>query len=60
VRLKKSAKPARPPARPSEHNLLGVESGFRGPKGEESLAQGFNPGSPRNKWFALKGRQDTR
>ena len=41
MRLKKSAEPARPPARPSEHNLLGVESGFRGPMGQEGLAHGF-------------------
>ena len=28
-------------------------------KGLDSAAQGFNPGDPQNKWFALKGRQDT-
>jgi hypothetical protein len=30
------------------------------PKGLEDSAQGFNPGDPHNKRFALKGRQDTR
>jgi hypothetical protein len=30
------------------------------PKGLEDSAQGFNPGDPQNKRFALKGRQDTR
>jgi hypothetical protein len=27
------------------------------PKGLQGLAQGFNPGNPQNKWFALKGRE---
>jgi hypothetical protein len=31
----------RPPARPRELSLLGVERSFRGPKGQESLSQGF-------------------
>jgi hypothetical protein len=26
------------------------------PKGLQDSAQGFNPGNPQNKWFALKGR----
>jgi hypothetical protein len=30
------------------------------PKGLEDSAQGFEPGDPQNKRFALKGRQDTR
>jgi hypothetical protein len=27
------------------------------PKGLQDSAQGFNPGKPQNKWFALKGRE---
>jgi hypothetical protein len=27
------------------------------PQGLENSAQGFNPGNPQNRWFALKGRE---
>jgi hypothetical protein len=27
------------------------------PKVQQGSAQGFNPGNPQNKWFALKGRE---
>jgi hypothetical protein len=30
------------------------------PKGLQDSAQGFNPGNPENKWFALKGREVSR
>jgi hypothetical protein len=34
------------------HGPLGLA-----PKGLQDSAQGFNPGNPQNKWFALKGRE---
>jgi hypothetical protein len=34
------------------HGPLGLA-----PKGLQDSAQGFNPGNPQNKWFALKGRK---
>ena len=34
------------------HGSLGLA-----PKGQQDSAQGFNPGNPQNKWFALKGRE---
>src|ERR1700722_14935430 len=34
------------------HGPLGLA-----PKGIQDSAQGFNPGNPQNKWFALKGRE---
>jgi hypothetical protein len=37
---------------PLIHGPLGLA-----PKGLQDSAQGFNPGNPQNKWFALKGRE---
>jgi hypothetical protein len=34
-----------------------AEALFYAPKGLENSAQGFNPGEPQNKRFALKGRE---
>jgi hypothetical protein len=50
-------------------NVVSQDSGFRSqdsgfriiaPKGLQDSAQGFNPGNPDNKWFALKGREVSR
>ena len=34
-----------------------ARSAWAAPKGLENSAQGFNPGNPQNKRFALKGRE---
>ena len=36
---------------------MGLIEAIPAPKGLQDSAQGFNPGKPENKWFALKGRE---
>ena len=40
-----------------QHDSSQARSAWSAPKGLEDSAQGFNPGNPQKKRFALKGRE---